>query len=334
MSTDRRNCFRIATPDTRGGLFVSPGLRLPALILNESATGFAILVDTPTQLQPNDLASLESDGAWNRVRVIRTEDVPGGHQALGLERLNEDDDPPVTMAYWRGLIPRGLHVSPVALLIAAGVFVAAAILGMVSLGKFGNQDYGETRVIGGERRAKPAKSPSKAVRVKENTSSTSTDSTFESGNEKKPRGKKSQPTKISKQAAQAVDKITEQVAQDLPSPHALAKLTALAPERLDQWREQLASLPWESSQLHSVLSLDLAYLNLSAHQQEVIAGIVRRVVAELRLLAGRAGPDETKAEMARQVETSAVNEIGNVFTPQQRAQWQAMSIDTQAAATR
>jgi len=333
VSADRRSCFRFATPDARGGLFVSPGLKLPALILNESARGFAILVDTPTHLQPNDLATLESDGAWNQVRVIRTEDVPGG-QAIGLERLSEDDDPPTTLFHWRGLLPRGLLLSPWALVILAGVFVLAAILGTFSLGLLGSHDYGETRVISGEGRGKPARTSTKHKRIRSESTSAASDSTFDLAPDKTPRGPKSPRSKLSKQASQAVAKISEQAARDLPSPDALAKLTALAPERLDQWREQLASLPWEPSQLVAMLSLDLAHLDLSAHQQELIARVVRQVVTELHGLTSRSGSDEEKALQARQYEASAVKQITNIFTPQQRAQWQAMSIDPQASASR
>jgi hypothetical protein len=310
---------------------VSPGLRLPALILNESAIGFAVLVDTPTQLQPDDLASLETEGTRHHVRVVRTEDVPGG-QAIGLTRLSEDDDPPPTLIHWRGLIPHGLLLSPWALVVMAGVFVIAAVLATFSLGFLGTHDYGETRVIGNERRAKSAKPVPVKVRVGSGSTTGSPESTFESTPERKSGGRKAPRSKLSRQASRTVDKLSEQAARDLPSPHALAKLTALAPERLEQWREQLASLPWEPSQLLSVLSLDLAYLNLTAHQQEAIASVVRRVMTDLNALSRRTGSDAEKAQQARQLETDAVQKITSLFTPQQRAQWQAMSIDSQSAA--
>lgn len=323
MSSDLRRCIRIAATDARNGQFVTADLQVPAQILNESARGFAILVAGDGEFLPDTEAALATESEWNRVRIVRVREVAGG-QELGLERQIDEPPPRRTDNRKRGLWRRAPWLfSPQALAVAFGVFALAVLGGTVTFEIQESASAVPARWSDRYRGDSSARDLS-AGRRHESPAPTLGDIGNGSSAGSGKRSGRNVPLRLSTKAANAVTSLSDAAGRNLPSPAAIAKLTALAPERLALWQDQLQALPWQSSQLLSMLSLELAHLNLSAQQQELIAGIIRRVVAEMQAIAARVGLDSDKASAARRLESNAVDEISTVFTPQQRERWQEL----------
>ncbi len=113
QNQDQRNSFRCMVVDARRRCELKVGSSvLPAMLLNESAGGFAVLVDRLAGLSIDQTAQLHTDAGWFEVLVVHvaevdpTEDdgIAAGEQnswfRLGLSRLGEaalPDQPAVSL---------------------------------------------------------------------------------------------------------------------------------------------------------------------------------------------------------------------------------------------
>jgi len=79
---NRRESFRCAVADTRQNCAINVGSEVrQARLLNQSAGGFAVLVDRPADLNIGDTAELRTDAGWFTVRLVHVEEV---------EAINDD----------------------------------------------------------------------------------------------------------------------------------------------------------------------------------------------------------------------------------------------------
>lgn len=300
MSTDRRSCIRLSPPGIRCGLVAAGGTRTPALILNESARGIGVLVDFDDKYEVGTIVTLETGAGRQQVRIARATEVENGWQ-LGLERIADLATPPSTGWHLNTLLidPARRTISIILLVLSLAV-----LAGMLAPIARRHLHFGP-RFSGGPLEVPHAttRSPNPAA--------------------------KSKPL-LNPRTARGVERVADKIAADVGrteaiAADALAKLTALPPERLLQWRSALRELPWEPDQLLDLVSLDLARLGLSIHQQERIAAIIRSVVGQLQALADRLGDTEAARTAAAQIEQHAVAQIHGVFTSGQREKWETLS---------
>ncbi|MBL9122890.1 MAG: hypothetical protein JNG90_04610, partial [Planctomycetaceae bacterium] len=235
--------------------------------------------------------------------------------------LSDDDrDAPFVSVHWRSILPRWLTLTPAALVTLLVVFVVAVVIGTLSLELVATPMEGELRVQGRSGRAKRQPSPARQPNPRQ------TSSTAEPARVSLPAVAESAITSPAGSTGEPTGE--PGLRRRPPAPHAIARLTSLAPERLQNWREELVRLPWPTSELSGLLTVDLAHLDLSVAQQERIAEIVRSAVARLRQLAASQRDLERQAEQADQLQREAAAQITSLFSSRQLAQWRSLTAQT------
>src|SRR5262249_31178049 len=104
MSSDRRQATRLPTPEDRNEAILQVGDdSFPARLVDQSATGFAVLIASHPGVYEGEGVWLKADGVWTKARVARVTLESGGVR-VGLTRVVESSETPLlaaTFQFWR-----------------------------------------------------------------------------------------------------------------------------------------------------------------------------------------------------------------------------------------
>lgn len=330
MEADRRRCIRLVVPDQRLGTLFRGQRRYPVEVLDESARGFGVLVETSDSFRIDQRYILSTDNGSSQVRVKYIEELPEG-QRLGLERLSEIAGAAPKVKFSLRPVLRWFTWSVALVGATFGLTIAGAVLIAILV----NHHYSKPRPV-----VHGFLPPPESARAKTTRRPTSASRTPASRPAEAPRH--SPPGVMDKVGATATGILdATQNAADRPARQAIAagkagadaaaSVGALTRERLNEWRTQLEQLPWQSQRLAPLVSDQLLQLNLSAEQQEAIGLAITRVIANLQSVAKNIGSGAEGASIAKNLEAGAVQEITAVFTPSQREKWEQIATGPIAA---
>ncbi len=123
---EQRTSFRCTVPESRQFCELRIGSTLlPAILMNESAGGFSVVVDRPPGLDVGQTAELHTDTGWFAVCAVHvapvvptedddaaTDEEPDQRFRLGLSRLSETEaPPPPRVSFFAGNLLRKLWPS-------------------------------------------------------------------------------------------------------------------------------------------------------------------------------------------------------------------------------
>ena len=88
-SNDRRKTFRCrVTPQQQSAVLLVGSVRYPAQVLDESASGFAVLLDEAPAVEPHQVLRLATAGGVSQVGVIDVQQEDSAYR-VGLRRLHD-----------------------------------------------------------------------------------------------------------------------------------------------------------------------------------------------------------------------------------------------------
>ena len=114
MSSDRRHSHRFAAPDDRNAAVLQVGDdSYPARLVDQSSTGFAVLVDAHPGVYEGEAVWLRADGVWTKSRVARVTLESKGVR-VGLTRVVDPaaaEEPKFSFQLWR--MPKNHRVTAI-----------------------------------------------------------------------------------------------------------------------------------------------------------------------------------------------------------------------------
>jgi hypothetical protein len=305
--------------------------QFPAQILDESARGFGVLVEADAEFAVGDTLILASDTGWSQVRVANVDDVPEGKR-VGLERLRDVAAAPVPShpSTWQLLRPMTRS-----LLVLGALFslsLVGAVVGPMLFDRFDAawRPAAPSFVDSPGQAPRAADTRRRQNRAPKRRSSTSGKSTRQSPGMMDKVGAaasavldatQSAGSESARQAAEAGDAAAETA----------SKIGALTQRRLNAWRDQLDGLPWEPTQLVALVTYELTQLELTPEQQELVALVIGRAIADMQAVANRIGAGIDGLRIAERLEASCIQEVIAIFTPQQREKWSQLVAERDAS---
>ncbi len=123
MTSDRRQSHRFPAPEDRSQAALQVGDdSYPARLVDQSASGFAVLVDAHPGVYEGESVWLRADGVWTKARVARVTLESKGVR-VGLTRIVDEaaaEEPKLSLGFWR--MPKSYRVTAI---IALAVLVTA-----------------------------------------------------------------------------------------------------------------------------------------------------------------------------------------------------------------
>jgi hypothetical protein len=114
MTSDRRHSHRFPTPDDRKEATLQVGDdSFPARLVDQSSTGFAVLVDAHPGVYEGEAVWLRADGVWSKARVARVTLESKGVR-VGLTRVVDQgpaEEPKLSFQLWR--MPKNYRVTAI-----------------------------------------------------------------------------------------------------------------------------------------------------------------------------------------------------------------------------
>jgi hypothetical protein len=114
MTSDRRQAHRFPTPEERNQASLQVGDdSYPARVVDQSATGYSVLVDSHPGVYDGETVWLKADGVWTKARVARVTLESKGVR-IGLTRVVEEasaEEPKFSFQLWR--MPKNHRVTAI-----------------------------------------------------------------------------------------------------------------------------------------------------------------------------------------------------------------------------